>query len=320
MAEPALSFVYNPNKSLFEQFTEQQALNDGEASGHSSQQQSTDGDGLGDEAGGLRRRSGVDASAFGGLGDVVGPSRRPASMCMDATGPSVPDPDGAQVLLMPPSQSGLGSVGMSTASSTDHSDASGRAPRTFSDPQASAIFGAFALFEGSPTYKQRRKPGAKKVSPLGSGTTRNLESSPGVASLSGRSVSPRTGAENDSGSAGSRSRPNSSAGLGIAHEYPNASEGGPFRASSNGLLDPYGAGGYVPQSFSPYTIPTRGKDEGAAGSYGLEPNGVSAIDLTAAVAAQAQVDDGCPGGSKNYVCPLFSCGRLFKRYEHLVRN
>lgn len=319
VAEPALSFVYNPNKSLFEQFTEQQALQDAEASAGSSQQQSTDSEGSGDEARSHQRSASAsrhrpssltraDSSHENGLANVSH------------------EADGSQILLMPPGQGDYRSANLSAASSSDASlscpssgAVSTKPSRTFTDPQASAIFGAFALFEGSPTYKQRRKPGAKRTSPLGAaGGSRAQESSPGIASQSERSGSPMYGQDND-GSAGSRSRPTSSCGLGISHApshegLPSQDTSSLYAMPAHGL--PPGASSYGLASAPSYAMP--GPGDPCAGLV-VGQNSMSALELSAAAAAQAVLEEG-PGGNKTFVCPLYSCGRLFKRQEHLVRH
>ncbi|EGF98701.1 Zn-finger, C2H2 type-transcription factor [Melampsora larici-populina 98AG31] len=301
VAEPALSFVYNPNKSLFEQFTEQKALEEADAAARESEK-ATDGAGVpgGDE---VKPPPVVVTEPSEGL---YRNKRRPSQIstsvgghhAADQSSGALQEADGSQVLLVPPppsnmtyrSPSGLSSIASgddyhrSPPPSPATTISSSKMARTFSDPQSNSIFGAFSLFEGSPTYKQRRKPGQKRP-------TKRHESSPGIGS---HSASPMPCSELDDPY---HSRPSSSGGLGIPphmhgsygmhHEvgrmrHPTLSPHPPLSAMSNG--GEFGIGAHI----DPHSI-----------EHSEHPS--------------------IPG-TKTYVCPLFSCGRFFKRLEHLKRH
>ncbi|MBW0488871.1 hypothetical protein O181_028586 [Austropuccinia psidii MF-1] len=305
VAEPALSFVYNPNKSLYEQFTEQKALEEADtAPPHDPETTQL-------EEGASNPPPVVVTEAGDGLYRT---KRRPSQISTSAgnsnngeSSGAVQEADGSQVLLVPPSKnmayrsaSGLSSI----ASADEYRNSPPTSPattalssakmvQTFSDPQASSIFGAFSLFEGSPTYKQRRKPGQKRP-------TKRQESSPGVGS---HSVSPMPGAEFDDPY---HSRPSSSGGLGFpsipgqtlhAHHYSH----------------PYDRR-FRPSTLSPH--PSMSTLSNGADFGPMNPLEHSALDPNVPL----HPDPGAYGTGKAYVCPLFSCGRLFKRLEHLKRH
>ncbi|CAH7688103.1 Zn-finger, C2H2 type-transcription factor [Phakopsora pachyrhizi] len=322
VAEPALSFVYNPNKSLFEQFTEQKASEEADAAARESgktEEAGNGADGAAEETQ-LDKTSNppvvitsAESSTENGLYRA---KRRPSQISTTAgsghnhagngDAGALQEPDGSQILLVPTdksmnyrSPSGLSSIasGDEFHYSPPHSPvtslASGKMARTFSDPQANSIFGAFSLFEGSPTYKQRRKPGQKRIN-------KRQESSPGVGS---HAASPIPGSELEDPYG---SRPTSSAGLNL-HSLPyshHSLHGTPF-AQDRRL-----------RTLSPH-LPLSGVP-GMGGEYSpISPsNEVALLDPS-----QAQlVDHSAYPGTKTYVCPLFSCGRFFKRLEHLKRH
>ncbi|KAI7947173.1 hypothetical protein MJO28_009081 [Puccinia striiformis f. sp. tritici] len=310
VAEPALSFVYNPNKSLFEQFTEQKALEDGEGSVPAESDNKAEEDGTQHPPPVVV----TEAPATGEPGEGLYRSkRRPSQIstmvgnngCAE-NGTAVQEADGSQVLLVPSSNnmayrsaSGLSSIASadeynrtSSPPSPVNTNSSAKLVQTFAESHANSILGNFSLFVGSPTYKQRRKPGQKR--PI-----KKHESSPGVAS---HSASPMPGAEFEDHY---HSRPSSSSGLASSSLSNQTLPGHPYNIRDRQLRP-------SPMSPHPPLSAVSNNDDFSLvnpldGSM-LEPNSTS------------QQEQGAYGASRVYVCPLFSCGRLFKRLEHLKRH
>ncbi|EFP80971.2 homeodomain transcription factor ste12 [Puccinia graminis f. sp. tritici] len=308
VAEPALSFVYNPNKSLFEQFTEQKALEDGDAAAPA------ESDNKAEEEGAQHPPPVVvtEATGTGEPGEGLYRSKRRPSQISTTVGVSatnehgtaVQEADGSQVLLVPSSNnmayrsaSGLSSIASAdeyhrTSSPPSPATSSAKLVQTFAESHANSILGNFHLFEGSPTYKQRRKPGQKR--PL-----KKHESSPGVGS---HSASPMAGGEFDDHY---HSRPSSSSGLGPSSLSNHALSSHPYNTRDRHMR---------PSPMSPHAplSAVSNHDEFSL----LNPLDGSMLDHN----NTSQQDQGAYGASRVYVCPLFSCGRLFKRLEHLKRH
>ncbi|KNZ61697.1 transcription factor STE12 [Puccinia sorghi] len=310
VAEPALSFVYNPNKSLFEQFTEQKALEDVDGTAPAETEKKGEDDASQQFAPPVVVTEAPNTSESGdGLYRV---KRRPSQISTAAgngpngNGTAVQEADGSQVLLVPSSNNNMAyrsASGISSVASADESTRTSSPPspattsssaklvQTFAESHANSILGNFSLFVGSPTYKQRRKPGQKR--PM-----KKHESSPGVVS---HSASPMPGAELDDHY---YSRPSSSSGLAPSPLSTQTLPGHPYNTRERHLR---------PSPMSPHPpLSALNNDEFSAvnpldGSM-LEPNTAS------------PQDQGAFGASRVYVCPLFSCGRLFKRLEHLKRH
>ncbi|KAG0147387.1 hypothetical protein CROQUDRAFT_42923 [Cronartium quercuum f. sp. fusiforme G11] len=306
VAEPALSFVYNPNKSLFEQFTEQKALEEADAAARDAEKNSE----------GVTSADDTKAPpvVITDLGEGLYRTKRRPSQISTSAGTQAGDhaagalqeADGSQVLLVPPppgtmtyrSPSGLSSIASgdeyhrSPPPSPATTVSSSKMARTFSDPQSNSIFGAFSLFEGSPTYKQRRKPGQKRPS-------KRHESSPGIGS---HSASPMPCSELDDPYS---SRPSSAGGLGM----PTIA-GPPMHASPYGHHHDGRMRASVMSPHAPLSALSNGSD------YCVGPP----LDPQSLEGAGHGPEQGQFPGSKTYVCPLFSCGRFFKRLEHLKRH
>ncbi|PLW46411.1 hypothetical protein PCANC_00159 [Puccinia coronata f. sp. avenae] len=309
VAEPALSFVYNPNKSLFEQFTEQKALEDGDGAAPAESENKADDDASRHPPPVVVTEAGGTSETGEGLYRV---KRRPSQISTAAgnnsneNGTAVQEADGSQVLLVPSSNNMTyrSASGMSSIASADEYNRTSSPPspantvssakmvQTFAESHANSILGNFSLFVGSPTYKQRRKPGQKR--PI-----KKHESSPGVAS---HSASPMPGAEFDDHY---HSRPSSSSGLAPSPLSNQTLPGPPYNARDRHLR---------PSQMSPHPpLSAVNNNEDFSGVNPLdgsmmEPNNTS------------QHEQGAFGASRVYVCPLFSCGRLFKRLEHLKRH
>lgn len=309
VAEPALSFVYNPNKSLFEQFTEQKALEDADATAPADQEKRVEEDGQNPPPVVITEAAGESAGE-----GLYRAKRRPSQISTSAAnnstndnGTAVQEADGSQVLLVPPSKnmayrsaSGFSSIAStedyhssSPSSPANTTSSSAKLVQTFADPHANSIFGAFSLFEGSPTYKQRRKPGQKRPA-------KRLESSPGVAS---HSASPMPGSEFDDHY---HSRPSSSSGLFASPLANQTIPGHPYSHPRDRHLR------LSPMSPHPPLSAVSSSGEFSV----LNPLDSCMLESN----ATSHQEPGAYGAARAYVCPLFSCGRLFKRLEHLKRH
>ncbi|OAV93192.1 hypothetical protein PTTG_05606 [Puccinia triticina 1-1 BBBD Race 1] len=308
VAEPALSFVYNPNKSLFEQFTEQKALEEGDGTAPAeSDNQAEEDDGQHPPPVVVTEAGGTCEPGEGLYRSKRRPSQISTTAGINGTnehGTAVQEADGSQVLLVPSnnmayrSTSGLSSIASadeysrtSSPPSPAHTTSSGKLVQTFAESHANSILGNFSLFVGSPTYKQRRKPGQKR--PL-----KKHESSPGVGS---HSASPMPGSEYEDHY---HSRPSSSSGLAPSSLSNQALPGHPYNTRDRHMRP-------SPMSPHPPLSAISNSDEFSV---------VNPLDGSVLEHNSSQNEQGAYGASRVYVCPLFSCGRLFKRLEHLKRH
>jgi transcription factor STE12 len=295
VGEPALSFTYDPKKSLYEQFSKAQGVREGEG-----------------ELEVAVRRLDEDAA---GMEDVT---------AEDSEGPS--DVDDAM---------------------TGGDDGARASGSVASDVLGNKFFG-FPLFEGSSTYKQRRKKGAS----VGAG---------------GVLPKPRKDSEEWERGRGRDRYPSSSAGNSVSRE--RHSQFGSLRAQSEaamsaaemflkqargemvpverksrvqsmvnmGDMGVYYEGGQAQrQQFGgihqQHQMRGRSHDDSAhRQAYSTPPDSAPYVSNTgyvphhrpppAPVSSTAQYEALSEDGKiRAFVCPLFSCGRLFKRMEHLKRH
>ncbi|KAF7300222.1 hypothetical protein MKEN_01346000 [Mycena kentingensis (nom. inval.)] len=213
-----------------------------------------------------------------------------------------------------------------------HSTARRRSGDDEGSANTTPFFAMFSLFEGSPTYKQRRKKTGNKPSNLG----------PGIddEERRGRSVGRYVpGAAND---------PMAGAGLSAAEMFIKQARGelGAGGASARG-------GYYTTNRHAQHLqhhqdmVAAFSTQNGRSHEETMREAYAANQQAAAQQAAQAQAQTGSPGyttttfppgtpppyqpgsaqggaGSelktKAFICPLFSCGRLFKRMEHLRRH
>lgn len=200
------------------------------------------------------------------------------------------------------------------------------------------FFSMFSLFEGSPTYKQRRKKtGSRGLSGLGRavGDERRSVSVDGAAMDRDRGRRQRYDSLDslgrDSGLSAAdafmvqaRGRRD---GLGHAMEgYMSGDQPGydPLSVSS---AFPGVSGSMVPrdtnleQRGSRHTFPVSPPAGYAPHPYqALRPSTLPLAPSTSSAPYTQTMGDNSFGKTKAFVCPLFSCGRLFKRMEHLKRH
>ncbi|KAF7320795.1 hypothetical protein HMN09_00165900 [Mycena chlorophos] len=182
--------------------------------------------------------------------------------------------------------------------------------RQSGDEASTPFFAMFSLFEGSPTYKQRRKNKTNKPSNLGPGFDEE--------DRRGRSVGRYVpGTANDPLMA-------NAAGLNAAEMFIKQARG---ELGGNGR-------GYYPQR--PEMLgafqPGRSHEDAMREAYAANQQQAAQQAQQAAQGGAVFPPAAYPPGSappypastelktKAFICPLFSCGRLFKRMEHLRRH
>ena len=291
VGEPALSFTYDPKKSLYEQFSKAQGVREGE-------------------------------------GELEVAVRRLEE-----------DTGGAEDVTADPESEGPSDVDDAMTGGDDGARVSGSVGNQF--------FG-FPLFEGSSTYKQRRKKGAS-------------------VGGSGALPKPRKDSEEWERGRGRDRYPSSSAGNSVSRE--RQSQFGSLRAQSDAAMSAaemflkQARGEMVPVERKPrvqsmvnigdmgmyyeggqaqrqqfggihqqHQMRGRSHDDSAhRQAYSTPPNSAPYVANTgyvphhrpapAPVSSTAQYEALSEDGKiRAFVCPLFSCGRLFKRMEHLKRH
>lgn len=285
VGEPAQSFTYDPKRTLYEQFSKAAGKNDGEGEFEATVRLAIEGSG---------------ASPDGGLSDVSN-----------------------------------GSVaGDESESEVDESRRDSDSKRASSITGATPVLNMFTFFEGSPSYKQRRKKITKMGSSLGgqSITRDDLEG------MRGRYPERRYNASvSDSRERSFGLTPGFGAydGAHASGEKINAAD--MFLRQARGELDPadgserkirpQGSVGEVGVYYAEaaYGVQrTRSHDPSHRSSF---PNSVQppvSADYTTpsfgAVQGHSSYDSADMVKFKVFQCPLFSCGRMFKRMEHLKRH
>jgi transcription factor STE12 len=156
VGEPALSFTYDPKKTLYEQFSKAQGAREGEGELEMvARRASEDGE-----------TTGYAGAGFGGAA-APGGGGYPPGMGMD-TGA-----EGNGDINMGYDSEGILSEDvddtMTGGASEDDSAAAARRKRPATGPNGNQFLQLFSLFEGSPTYKQRRKKGFKPAGASASG-------------------------------------------------------------------------------------------------------------------------------------------------------
>ncbi|KAG9310898.1 STE like transcription factor-domain-containing protein [Chiua virens] len=168
-------------------------------------------------------------------------------------------------------------------------------------------FMPFTLFEGSPTYKQRRKKPVSKHHPSNlSGISR---SSPDGSHHSRNNSTPLGGGYGANTSAADMF-------IAQARGEHKVVPGTPLTDMNPPQLTPGLSN--VPVDGAPYTAYEHaGCGDRLSHTYLPNPDNVT---LPSYSHGSGSSGTGAPVTSKAYVCPLFCCGRLFKRMEHLKRH
>lgn len=226
--EPALSFTYDPKRSLYEQFCKAQGGYEGE-------------------------------------GELEAAVRRADELAAD---------DGSS----------------DNASSADEGVGQKSLSAVHSNPTFHSMF---SLFEGSPTYKQRRKKTAKNKASMDVDRANSMDE---YGSTQIRDTTRMSAADMFMAQArGSRPGP--------SQDYPQRGR----LESRNTFPVPhsqYGHSGIAPQFF-------RNQSATLPGEWPYMDT--SSPEVSAPTPADAP-------RTKVFVCPLFSCGRMYKRMEHLKRH
>ncbi|KAI0270580.1 STE like transcription factor-domain-containing protein [Gloeopeniophorella convolvens] len=283
--EPALSFTYDPKRSLFEQFSKPQK---GEA----------------DEE--------------------------------DAPGSDSADTSAVNKMINP-ADSIVGRSREDGSSSSD--ERSGEDSRPRAGPSA-AFLSMFSLFEGSPSYKRRRRRQPKMTRKSSEEMSDNASSAGSVRqSVDEHQVAPSLGHRlglnmnaSDAFLAQAR-RPGISNSVGhVGHHAGSSSlpENSQLfvgsNPSSSGLYLSSGIDGISrhPQRQNTYPLydPQGSATLGhASRSQGASVQGASPYTLSGGSASHSSSSLPAPSQKvKAFSCPLYSCGRLFKRLEHLKRH
>lgn len=303
VGEPALSFTYDPKKSLYEQFSKAQGVREGE----------------GELEVAVRR---LDEDAVVGMEDVTGE---------ESEGPS--DVDDAM-----------------TGGGDDGARASGSV--VASEVLGNQFFG-FPLFEGSSTYKQRRP---KKNGSIGASGVlpKPRKDSEEWDRGRGRDRYPSTSSAGNSLSRERQSqfgslRAQSDAAMSAAEMFLKQARGEMVPVERKprvqsmvnmGDMGVYYEGGGQAQRQQQFggvhqQHQMRGRshdDSSHRQAYSTPPNSAPYVSNTgyvphhhrpppALVSSTTQYEALSEDGKiRAFVCPLFSCGRLFKRMEHLKRH
>ncbi|KAF9050888.1 STE-domain-containing protein [Hymenopellis radicata] len=175
--------------------------------------------------------------------------------------------------------------------------------------QQSPFFSMFSLFEGSPTYKQRRKKANHGPSSLGLGADGER----------GRTGYPNDSPQDDPMTGGVQVKRESISAADMFMKQARGELGQPLAPSASSLpkVDMRDVGVYVEGR-----LVSGGAPNLAAGApayppsfdnYGQFQQTVEMADPTASAATSG-------AKTKVFVCPLLSCGRMFKRMEHLKRH
>ncbi len=181
----------------------------------------------------------------------------------------------------------------------------------------------YSVIEGSPTYKQRRRrssipPGANSVP---NGTPNPMPHAPHRQSDLRRSVSASVGPEGEDPSERNSppALPNGYVNMVAQHKemLDQMSRHGTPLQTLEGSPAPHNMGPMPSQeSYSSYpneNIPTQTLDNSPATSRGDRPGPVRR-------ARSATMMEMGPYPHKSHSCPIPTCGRLFKRLEHLKRH
>ncbi|KAF8884475.1 STE like transcription factor-domain-containing protein [Infundibulicybe gibba] len=334
VGEPALSFTYDPKKSLYEQFARMQGVREGE----------------GMLEVGLRRALEEDPAP-------------------DAPEDETERDDEEKEASVPPgpaeSESELDDEGSVSSRHSSHSSAHSHTQGKRAPP----FFEMFSLFEGSPTYKMRRKKSAK----VGSGLVRKEYSTPipgtqmhydayGAQAYPLGALAPfnSLGIDDHERGRAPYAAPHgryTSASLSVSRERLLGMGGDAFEEEGVSAADMFirqarGELGARKRDRGVRADPEHGEsvyyEDGFVGqqrtrsheavhrhTYPATGGAASAgYDTAAASFAQQQVHphhhqqqqqggyeaDGGALRGKAFPCPLFSCGRHFKRMEHLKRH
>lgn len=203
---------------------------------------------------------------------------------------------------------------------------------------ANSVLFSQSLFEGSPAYKQRRKKASRE---------RRLR-----RQRAGTATSSYDTGEEESGSDAEEAFRQGIPFSMDSHAVPYQHTGPPHGSAppfydvrqdglsfsdqspiiSGGMLRPRQINFDAPQSYSshagsPGPWPLMARPESSHDQHSMHDNRFSPFDTPAmqhesSSLAAAQMNAVAPSvvGSKGFHCPLISCGRLFKRLEHLKRH
>ncbi|KIK98378.1 hypothetical protein PAXRUDRAFT_134344 [Paxillus rubicundulus Ve08.2h10] len=287
--EPALSFTYEPQRSLHEQFSKVEGFREGEGESEALF-----------VAGGATTLQGM-VSRHGVLpGNITRPPNYP-EQSVQSTAPRNARIDGSEIDHLP-----------------------------FTRNKSNIPFMPLSILEGSPTYKQRRKKPVNKVHPSATDPVNRSSSDEGVHS--------HDNTADISLGYGPGDRGMTAADMFIVQARGEPKDGIRVRTEAvyrpkHGTVTPGAPSTDFTQNSSRLTpaLSSMTVDNGTYAGYGRTTSD-QAQELSH-THFRANADDrslpafspeaditGKPVISKAFVCPLYSCGRLFKRLEHLKRH
>jgi transcription factor STE12 len=196
-----------------------------------------------------------------------------------------------------------------------HSDPEGYDRLSQTGATNSVLFST-ALFEGSPAYKQRRKRSGKRGRRAGTATTGYDTEGSG----SENEFMPPTFGNNALGSVPIHAFPDGSH-LGLAQDFQTRSDQARYTTPPHDLTSSFDAAGVQKfrQLSGMSTVPqARGMSQATSDNaqFAGSPTPSAAQSGSDALGGQGAVN----ATGKGYTCPLLTCGRVFKRLEHLKRH
>jgi len=377
--EPAISFTYDPKRSLYEQFSKAQGVREGE----------------GELEAAVRRVVSEGSSAASGPGGSASNGKPGANGSM---GEGSQSEDGGEDSLMGDDTGTSSEADDAVMGDDDGSRGSRRrpsGPAALQGPNGQQFLPFFSIFEGSPTYKQRRKKGASSATKLRKGSEEYAEEhergrrmGDSASAASGRYSSHSLSQSRDSLDRRSYhgnhphmpshpsmmdefapgTEPPAESALSAAEMFLKQARGelvpadgvvrkakglGPGQGVNPADVGVFYSEGVDPGSVQPHQGHMRGRSfdldlsrEGAlsrpGSGMGMASGGAMSAGYASGTFADAQtlasnnmglsMNHSSSSGLSQYeaissdgkvrafVCPLYSCGRLFKRMEHLKRH
>ncbi|KAG0261702.1 homeodomain transcription factor ste12 [Actinomortierella ambigua] len=198
-------------------------------------------------------------------------------------------PSSGTTMGNPSSPEDAGSETDSKALMLHGQDANGDSAASNTSPNQ-ALFGNFMLFEGSPTYKKRRRRSTVNPSPLAD------------------SMDISSSAEHDGGAMGTTLRLDMQGG------------GMDFHDGRDRMMGEDGSGSRSGSAWLGSDLHIRSASGARAGPFPFHTQQQRPAGHHPSSSASSVHGSSGGGHSRSYACPFQPCGRLFKRLEHLKRH